>query len=270
MTVLVLSGSGAMYAAHFGAAQRLYEDGLRPSKLVGTSGGSLVCAFLSTGAQPKDGLELCKNVLPLSVISPNWFPWTKRKWGFANLKKLEKMAAKYVPARFCETKIPLHVVATDVVKQEAFVFGPDTSPLASVPKAICASSSMPDIFSVVETDQGIMTDGGVANNFAIDYLKEKCVGIRLMSTGEDKLKEPTDWASFNAAIISCFMREIERKHIEDASLFAKTITVRVPWSGVDFVRVDGAIIDKLYATGYEAVSKRIESGWTWKTEQVLS
>jgi len=269
MKTLVFSGSGVLFPAHLGAAQRLYEDarskGIQfPDRLVGTSGGSIVAAFLSTGAEPKDGLELVRKSMPKEQISMNWPPLLAIlfKWGVFNLDKLEKALKGYVPGKFSEAKLPLHVVTTDVNTQKTIVFSTSNSPNTSVPAAVAASSSIPIMFSPRKIEPGLLVDGGVTDMIAVDLFPES-VGIRLLSEGEGTPKPPKSFVDYLIAILGAMLSTMERQHIEEA-LFAKVVTIHLPWNGIDFWRFDEKVLQMLYDKGYQAVDEKLKSGWTWQ------
>ena len=71
-TALCLSGGGALAMYHFGVIKVLLEEGLLPQVISGTSGGSIVAAFIST--VPED--ELLKTIRPdlSSRHGVRWFP----------------------------------------------------------------------------------------------------------------------------------------------------------------------------------------------------
>ena len=267
MKTLVFSGSGVLFPAHLGAAQRLYEDarskGIQfPDRLVGTSGGSIVAAFLSTGAEPKDGLELVRKAMPKDQLSMNWPPLLAFlfKWGIFNLDKLETALKGRVPEKFSDAKIPLAVITTDVDNQHTTVFSTDTTPRSIVAPAVAASSSIPVMFSPRKIDGERLVDGGVTDMIAVDLYPDS-VGIRLLSEGEGLLA-PKSFVDYLIAILGTMLKTMERQHIEEA-LFAKIVTIRLPWNGIDFWRFDEKVLQMLYDKGYQTVDEKLKSGWTW-------
>jgi NTE family protein len=263
-----------MYPAHLGAAQRLYDIGFAPTSIIGTSGGAIVGAFLSTGAKPKDGLELARKILPKDILSFNWGFWQKNNWGLLDFSKFEKLAAPYFPQTFANSKIPLTVVTSEVNSQKAALFSSTATPKMTVPRAVRASATVPFLFAPVRCRDWLLVDGGVVNGYAIDLAEGPTVGIRVLSEGEppvllkgneaagSNVTAPRNILDFTLSVLGCMMRELERKHIEDA-LYAKTITVKVPWNPMDFFRMDAKVVEQLYNIGYNSVSKRIDAGWKW-------
>ncbi len=85
---------------------------------------------------------------------------------------------KYFPDNSFESlPVPLHVVATDIIKGEIkFLSSGDLS------KALMASSCVPVIFQPVKYLGITLVDGGVLNNFPIEPLINNCdkiIGIHV-------------------------------------------------------------------------------------------
>lgn len=265
-TAFVFSGSGFLMYVHLGAAQCLYDNGVRPDLIVGTSGGSIVGGFLAGGRKPKEALEISKEMLPQTFVKFNWKFMSRDHWGLFTLAKLEKILKKYVPDKFCDVEIPLYVIVTDVSREEMAVFSNDHTPVESVAKAIRASSSVPILFETVNYEKCdcLYTDGGVVNNLGVDLdvvkKADRTYAIRLLSEGEGSPTKPKNLREFLVKILGCMMHEIERKHIEDASDFSKVITIRVPYNSMDFLSITPAKIQWMYSFGYDAMQKKINQG----------
>ena len=83
----------------------------------------------------------------------------------------------------------------------------------------------------------------------------------MISSGEKEPKKPSTFVEALVAVLGSFMAEIERKHIEDASAWSKTINIEIPWNSMNFIGINQEIIEMIYKTGYDAVKKKLESGW---------
>lgn len=267
--VYVASGSGAILYAHWGAVQCLMENNIFPSKLVGTSGGAIAFGPIANGMKPKDCLNIALELLPKNVMSFNWRMFCKNHWGLYSLKGLEKALKKYVPKKFCQSLIPFFVITTDLSTKKSRVFSSETTPKMNVAKAIRMSASVPFIFDFVPYDNTLFTDGGVVNNYAIDLIipdvidltKEKAVGLRLISTGETEPYKPENLLEASIAVLGSMMSEIERKHIQDAAAWTKTINIKIPWNSMDFLRITQTKIEEIYRIGYDTVKNKLLSGW---------
>jgi len=263
---LVLSGSGALYPVHLGAAQALWEAGCRWTRVVGTSGGAIVAAYLATGQPPHSGLGLMKAVLPKDCLHFNWRFWDEGHWGLYSLKSLEAKLAPYVPAIFAQAELQLYIVTTDLVAREAYVWSAEHTPTAPVAPAARMSASIPGLIApeplTREGRELLITDGGVVNNFAVDYLEGPAVGIRLLSRGSDEPKPVRSIREMLSATLSSMMGAIEREHIEDAT-FAKVVSIPVKWDSMDLWAVDAARVEEFYETGYLHMKQALRNGRRW-------
>ena len=259
---VVGSGTGANYIVVAGALHRLLADGMAVGSWTGTSGSALMGAYFASGKTPQQAKELAKKITPDKLIRPS------RKFlfepGVFNIDRLQGYLKDNVAPTFCETVIPLTIVATDSDTGKPVYFSSKDTPKVSLPKAVQASISMPDIFPVVRMDGKRLTDGGVSNNFAIDRPVGPAVGIRVLGAGSE-MKPWKWWGSFNVNIVSAFMMAVERQHIQTAVWkSAKIITIESPISGLDFFKLDATMIERLYKVGFDAVDAKMKSGWSWK------
>lgn len=160
---LALSGGTAKVIAHIGVLRALEEEGLPPAAIVGTSGGSLIGALYAAGLGPAELLEAANDI--------NW-----RRLAGLRLPRLGLLSSQRIEdfvtgvigeKRFEELRVPLHVVSTNVLTGESTIFcrGP-------VARAVRASCSIPQIFSPVEIDGGLYTDGAVLQYLPVDPLRE--------------------------------------------------------------------------------------------------
>lgn len=258
---VVGSGTGANYACAAGALCALEEDGLVPSGLISTSGSGLPFAFRANGGHMRDFLAVARETPPLTIIRPHW-SWPLVP-GLFHLDRARKFMAPYVAKTFKDNEIPHTVLAFDSDAKEELQFGSDT-PDISVPLAVQASMSIPWAMRHVDIVGVRATDGGIVHNFAIDLPTDPAVGIRVLG-------KPTEgrpwwwWGTYSWNHIDGMLLALEREHVEDGLWMRhKIVTVQSPISGMDFHKVDGPMIDKLFAIGYEAVKKKMASGWSWR------
>jgi NTE family protein len=146
--------------------QALFEAGVRPDLLVGTSAGAVNAAWIA-GRPDRDGVaELTsiwmglrrQHIFPIS-------PWagacgllgrTNHVISNAGLRSLLERHLPY--GRLEDAAIPVHVVATDLKTGHAVVLssGP------AIP-ALLASSAIPGVFPPVTIGRRELVDGGVAD-----------------------------------------------------------------------------------------------------------
>lgn len=162
---LVLSGGGVRAIAHIGLLQVLNENNIRPTHLSGTSAGALIAALYAANYSPKEMLSFFEQtpLLKLTLYAIN-------KPGIMDSEKYILFFKKFFPNNSFESlNFPVTVTATNLLngKLEYFNSGELIKPLI-------ASSALPPIFSPVEINNNLYSDGGVLNNFPVEPLKNSC------------------------------------------------------------------------------------------------
>jgi predicted acylesterase/phospholipase RssA len=276
MTVFVFSGSGILFPAHLGFLRFLYnflpKREQRNMTFVGTSGGSMVASLMATGMSPEEMKDIAKSLLPKKAISLNWKLWQPaRHIGLFELDKMESELRKYLPKIFFDYKQHTAVVVTaDLESKETVYFSKEMTPATDVARVVRASCSVPFLFTPVEFGFKLLTDGGITNNFAIDYFGSNCehnvYGSRLLprlgstktrGTLKDLLDKSTERHNnkinrrldFILSVFDCMMTANLREHLEDA-VYAKTANIEVPYEPFDF-SISEEDIEIMFKTGYE-------------------
>lgn len=172
MTVaFVLSGGASLGAVEVGMLRALYERGVRPDFVVGTSVGALNGGWLAGHpGDPVDGLAQVWQSLHRSDVFPTdplrgFLGFIGRRRGFVPSHKLRTLIASHLTfERLEDAPIPLHVGVVDVLS------GRDTL-LSTGPAldAILASAAIPAVFDPVVVDGVPYMDGGVVNNTPISH-----------------------------------------------------------------------------------------------------
>jgi len=158
-------------AVQVGMLAALEERGYRPDLLVGTSVGALNAAYLGGNGFDASVITLLADVWR-RIRRPDVFPMDPlrhtlalagRRPSLCSSRPLEQLIRDHVPLADLEhAKIPLHVVATDVMSgQEALLSSGDAV------SAVLASAAIPAVFPLVEREDRVLMDGGVANNTAV-------------------------------------------------------------------------------------------------------
>ena len=153
-TGLCLSGGGALAMYHFGVIRCLLEEGLCPSVVSGTSGGSIVAAFISMLSE-EDLLGTIKDDISVRH-GVRWFPpvWkmiahflqhgvlmsevdfgntTKKYFGDITFEEAYAISKRHVS------------IQVSVGSGHGFVLNHVTSPRALVRTAVCASCALPGL-----------------------------------------------------------------------------------------------------------------------------
>ncbi len=163
---LTLSGGGSKGIAHAGVLQFLEQQDICPDMISGSSAGAIVGALYAWGRSPKEILDFFK-----SIYFFHWRHFTFKKPGLIDSYSF----APYFEAIFGEAligdlKIETHITATEMLKGEMKVFGPETR----IVDAILASSAVPGVLCPYTVDGHLYSDGGILNHFPTDVLEGKC------------------------------------------------------------------------------------------------
>jgi len=240
---LVLSGGGAKGFAHIGVLKEIDKAGLQIDYIGGTSIGAIVGGLYAVGYSGEqiekiiletDFVALLRDKLPRSttpffekeygekaLIS---FPVMKRKIGLPKAVSKGQNMLNMLLELFSETEnisdfstfqIPFFSIATDVETG-----GQVLLEKGSLPIALRASGSFPTLLNPVQIGDKLLIDGGVANNFPVDVMREKGVDVIIGVDVQGRLYEKEKLTSVVAIlnqIVSYKMynqRELDKNKIE--------------------------------------------------------
>jgi len=175
-TAFVLSGGASLGALQVGMLEALYEEGITPDFLVGTSVGALNAAFIASRVHsPQTATELGRvwrdlqrqDVFPLSMTALVGGVCGRRDHLVSD-RELRRLIRKHIQFEdLADAATPLHLVAFDLIEGRELLLseGPAV-------EAIAASASIPGIFPPVVIGERRLVDGGVANNTPISHAVE--------------------------------------------------------------------------------------------------
>jgi len=169
----VLSGGASLGACQAGMIEALYERGMRPDILVGTSVGAINAAFLASRPPTvRTARELQRiwrgmsrsRIFPANALTAGLGLLGVRDHSVP-VGSLRRLVREHVEVdRLEDASTPLHVVAADVMSGEEVLLseGPAVD-------AILASSAIPGVFPAVSWEMRKLMDGGVLNNTPISH-----------------------------------------------------------------------------------------------------
>jgi NTE family protein len=172
----VLSGGAALGAIEVGMLQALFERGVAPDLIVGTSVGAINGAFIASReptvatalelGQVWRGLRRGK-VFPVNPLTGfiGFIGASDHLVPEGNLRRL--IAENIQVKRLEQMRIPLHVIVTDVLSGQELRLseGPAVD-------AVLASAAIPGVFSPIDVEGRRLMDGGVANNTPLSHAVE--------------------------------------------------------------------------------------------------
>ncbi len=171
-TAFVLSGGGNLGAIQVGMLQALYERGVRPDLIVGTSVGAINGTWLAgRGANADlDQLEATwcslrrSDIFPLEVFG-GFRGFVGQRGHVVPDRALRRLLHRELRIdRLEQAPIPIHVVATDIKSGRDVLLGS-----GHAVDAVCASAAIPGVLPPVEIDGRLLVDGGVVNNCPISH-----------------------------------------------------------------------------------------------------
>jgi NTE family protein len=245
----VLSGGASLGAIQVGMLRALYERGISPDLIVGTSAGALNGAYIASRPQARataDSLARIWRELRRGQVFPV-NPLTGLL-GFLGVRDhlvpesgLERLIERHVQCpELEEFPIPLHVVAVDVVtgQELRLSHGP-------VLEAVLASAAIPGVLQPVSWEGRALMDGGVANNTPISHAVELgAERIYVLPTGHAcSLDEPPHGAlamALHAISLLTHRRLIDdiERHRADAHLIVMPPPCPLNIQPIDFAHAD--------------------------------
>jgi NTE family protein len=255
----VLSGGASLGASQAGMLQALYEEGIRPDLLVGTSAGAINAAFAAsrpaTGQTARDLQQIWRGLSRGQV-----FPASPLTAGLAMLGlrdhcvsggSLRRMISHHLQLdRLEDASVELHVVASDLLSGEELLLSE-----GSAVDAVMASAAIPGVFPAVPWGSRMLVDGGVVNNTPISHAVELGADqiYVLQAVGTAPLAQAPRGAL--ASAVAAMSRAITRRFAEDVIFYAESVDLKVLPAPrvqgimpIDFSHADELIADGLGAT----------------------
>lgn len=202
---LVLSGGGARGLAHIGVIEELEKRGYTITAIAGTSMGALVGGVYAAGKLE----ELKEWVLQLNQLKLiRLMDLSFQNKGLIKGAKIINQLAKMIPDVAIEDlPIPFSAVAADVLGRKEVVFSE-----GSLHEAVRASTAIPTLFTPVQRDGMILTDGGILNNLPVNHVKKSrrskifAVDVNAhkapfkMPMGKEQIMESATWMQRNPIV----------------------------------------------------------------------
>jgi predicted acylesterase/phospholipase RssA len=175
-TAFVLSGGASLGALHAGMLQALYERGIEPDVLVGTSAGALNAAFIAsrpqTVATARQLGRIWRSLQREEIFPVNLSALVGgvcgRRDHLVPDRGLRRLVRRYIGFDdLAEATVPLHVVTFDLAEGREVLLseGPALD-------SVAASASIPGVFPPVQIGDRLLIDGGVVNNCPISHAVE--------------------------------------------------------------------------------------------------
>ena len=151
---LALGGGFARGLAHIGVLSVFEQNGIPIHCITGVSAGAIVAAAYASGATPAE-IAAAGTAMRFTDVAR----WTIARMGIAGSERMDRFLRKLLKCySFEQMRIPLGIVATDVVTGEAIVF----RDRGDVVLPIRASCSYPGLFQPVRCGDRLLVDGAIS------------------------------------------------------------------------------------------------------------
>jgi NTE family protein len=165
-TAFVFAGGGSFGAIQVGMLHALAAHGVTADVVFGSSVGALNGAYYA-GAPTVEGIRqletIWRGLRRQDVFQVTWrsvFGFVRRRDFLATSDGLRQLVERHLPYRNLEeAKIPVHIVATDILSGETVVLS--KGPAA---QAILASAAIPPAFAPVKFEDLYLADGAISSN----------------------------------------------------------------------------------------------------------
>jgi len=162
----VLAGGGSLGAVQVGMLHSLAAHGITADLVVGSSVGALNGAYYC-GNPSLEGVrqleEIWRGLRRSDVFPMTWrtlFGFLRRRDFLIASDALCELVEKHLPYRNLEeAKIPIHIVATDILTGKTAVLSHGRAS-----QAILASSAIPAAFAPVQFEAKYLADGALSSN----------------------------------------------------------------------------------------------------------
>jgi NTE family protein len=256
------SGGGPLGAIQVGAVKALFEYGVKPDLVVGTSVGALNATWIAFDPTPEGAAGLEK--LWLGLTEPDLFPGGRFKASWARFlvkgnRVFDNTGIRRLvdtrlgsDVRFEDAQIPLGMVATELDHGDEALFT-----TGRIMERLLASTAMPGVFPPVEVEGKMYIDGGVVNNVPI--APAAAMGARTIyvtnSTSHQHQRRPLA-RPIDYMLHAFTLARSQRYVIEQAFFTEKVRLVLLPSGHLDFYVpfASMAFTKRLIAIGYEATA----------------
>ena len=183
---LVLSGGGVTALGFLGILKLLYEYNLikEIEHYVGTSMGAIICYLLTIGFNHNELLEFSKLFNFSKITEDIKLDNFLYNYGFIdmnNIKIILKNISNFknidnditFKQHFEKTNKKLSITGTCLSDFKLYYFNYENSPDMKIFDAILISCCIPLLFEPIEYNNKCWIDGGIINNFPIDYCSDE-------------------------------------------------------------------------------------------------
>ena len=244
---LVLSGGGVRAVAHIGVIKALEEHGFYPTHIAGTSAGAIVGALYAHGYSYEEMILFFKKVPILDFKK-----YALNKPGFLDSEKYYSIFNKYFPVDdFSSLKKHLVITATDILEGKLRTFNN-----GELINPIIASATFPGVFAPIKIDGSFYIDGGVLNNFPVEFVKDSCETIIGVHVNPIKTVKINELRHFHNILERAFKLKSTK---DDLSKFSDCDLTIYPEELSKFGTFDKKYLEEIFEIGYNSAKTELEN-----------
>jgi NTE family protein len=213
---LVVGSGGVKCAAALGLWKVLQREGIEVSVAIGCSGGSLFATLIALGVDLQTADEMTRRMWTIDIMkgySANLreaqsgaIRFTERSGLVDDGPLMSGLRAAFGERTFGDTRIPLHLVATDFYTGEKVVLSE-----GRLLDAIRASLAIPTVFPPWEVGGHLLIDGAASDPLPVDVaIKEGGQVIMAMGFELDYRARMNSLTAVNSQIVSIYTNNLLR------------------------------------------------------------
>jgi NTE family protein len=247
---VALGGGFARGIAHIGVLRALEKNGIPISAITGVSSGAIVAAAKASGCSA-DEIEK----VALSMKFRDVARWTLNVMGLAGSERMISFLAGLLKVhRFEDMKIPLGIVATDLITGKAVLFhGKD-----DVVAPIRASCSYPGLFQPIRHQGKLLVDGFVAMEVPAQALLKMGMD-RVISVAIPNQDGLQDYGNMLSVVSRCF--QVMSSRVESDWRRYSSVVITPPVGNMSWDSFDSA--KKLIELGEQAAMASMPTIKRW-------
>ncbi len=273
---VVLSGGGAKGVAHIGALRVIERAGIPIDIVVGTSMGAIVGGLYSIGYTPYqlDSMVMSQDWgLLLSDRTPrSRAPYSSKETGdkyqvsYTFGKRFEVMsgvikgtnldmlfadltAGHHDSIDFRRLPIPFACVAANIVDGSTVVMQQ-----GELPVAMRASMAIPGVFTPVYTENMVLVDGGIVNNFPTDVARSMGADVIIGVDVQSELRSKDQLIGAPAVLGQIVDLAMQHQNYRD-NVASSDVYIRVDVEGYSSASFNLPALDSLIQRGEESAGR---------------
>lgn len=266
---LMLVGGGIRFPAFIGALQAVEELGLNITKIIASSTASIVAGMYLCGNSPQ---EIQEKTLSLDTrqFKDSSLKSIVTGYGLCSGKRLEEWIDRELEgATFSKgMKVPLEIVATDMMRYRPVTFSADRFPNIRISEAATASTLVPGVFGYKKLQYNgknyALIDGSLMTGVVEGRLdkNQKVLVIKMMSKRTLKRQENERLSplKYFHEMLTFSMHAQEKEFLKGGK-WKDTILIycsEIPPATFSITQAERKF---LYDQGYEQTKKYLEYKW---------